>query len=114
MRKAAPGRGVRRPISKRRKFESLESRDLLSVVPAGFTETAVATALSSPTSMDIAPDGRVFIAQQNGVIRIVENDALLPTQFGKLTVDSSYEHGLLGITLDPNFETNHYLYVFYT
>ena len=74
----------------------------------------MAAAISSPTSLDIAHDGRVFVAQQNGVIRVIKNDAMLPTPFATLTTDSSDEHGLLGIALDPNFDTNHYIYVFYT
>src|SRR6185295_11256321 len=59
-------------------------------------------------------DGRAFVAQQNGIIRIIENDALVPTPFVSLSVDSSGERGLLGITLDPDFDHNHYLYVYYT
>jgi glucose/arabinose dehydrogenase len=102
---------------RRRKFafESLETRTLLTAtLPAGFTATQVASALTSPSAMAISDDGRVFIAQENGVIRVVKNDAILPTPFASLTVDSSGERGLLGIALDPNFDTNHYLYVFYT
>lgn len=96
------------------RFESLEDRRLLAVVPEGFTETQVAAKLSSPTALDVAPDGRVFVAQQNGVIRIIENDVLLPTPFASLAADGSGERGLEGITLDPNFATNHYVYVYYT
>ncbi len=95
-------------------YEALEAKTLLSTVPTGFTETQVAAAISSPSALDIAPDGRVFVTQQNGVIRVIKNDAMLSTPFASLTVDSSNEHGLLGIALDPNFETNHYIYVFYT
>ncbi|HEY2761091.1 MAG TPA: PQQ-dependent sugar dehydrogenase [Pirellulales bacterium] len=86
----------------------------MSTVPTGFTETRLAIALTSPTSLAISDDGRVFVAQENGVIRVVKNDTLLPTPFAMLTTDSSGERGLLGITLDPNFDSNHYVYVFYT
>src|SRR5262245_14784704 len=92
------------PQARRLVFETLEEKSLLAVLPAGFTETAVAAALSSPTALDIAPDGRAFVAEQNGAIRVVKNDALLPTPFASLTVDSKGERGLLGITLDPDFD----------
>jgi glucose/arabinose dehydrogenase len=95
-------------------FESLETKRLLASLPSGFTETRVASALSSPTSLDIAHDGRVFVAQQNGTIRIIKNDSLLSSSFAKITVDSNGERGLLGITLDPDFDHNGYLYVYYT
>src|SRR5829696_9059190 len=79
-------------------FESLEAKRLMTIVPTGFTETMVASALSSPTSLDTAHDGRVFVAQQNGVIRIVKNDGLSAVPFATLTTDSNGERGLLGIT----------------
>ena len=50
-------------------------------VPTGFNDRQLATGLTSPTSMTALPDGRVLIVQQNGVIRIAKNDALLATNF---------------------------------
>jgi glucose/arabinose dehydrogenase len=97
-----------------RRFESLEERRLLAVVPEGFTETTVAAQLSSPTALDIAPDGRVFVAQQNGVIRVIEDDVLLPQMFGQVAADGSGERGLQGITFDPHFEHNGFIYLYYT
>jgi len=64
--------------------------------------------------MAFAPDGRLFVCQQGGQLRVIKNGSLLSTPFVSLTVDSSGERGLLGIAFDPNFATNHYLYVYYT
>jgi glucose/arabinose dehydrogenase len=64
--------------------------------------------------MAFAPDGRLFVCQQTGALRVIENDVLLTTPFMTLTVSSSGERGLLGIAFDPNFTTNHFLYVYYT
>src|SRR5437867_10364202 len=64
--------------------------------------------------MAFAPDGPLFVCQQGGQLRVIKNDVLLSTPFVSLTVDSSGERGLLGIALDPNFTTNHYLYGYYT
>ena len=93
--------------------EALEPRNLLTV-PAGFAETIVATGLNSPTSMAVAPDGRAFIALQNGNVRVIKNGSLLPTSFVNVREDSREERGLLGITLDPDFAVNHYVYLYYT
>ena len=87
---------------------------LRATVPSGFTENEIADGLSSPSCLEIAPDGRVFVAQQGGVIRVIKDDVMLDTPFTTLTVDGSAERGLLGITLDPSFSTNHYVYVYYT
>jgi glucose/arabinose dehydrogenase len=84
-------------------------------LPAGFTEEQFGSNLSgSPTAMAFAPDGRLFVCQQGGQLRVIKNGSLLSTPFVNLPVDSSGERGLLGIAFDPNFATNHYLYVYYT
>jgi glucose/arabinose dehydrogenase len=84
-----------------------------TTVPTGFTDKLVAQ-VNNPTSMAIAPDGRIFVAQKGGKIRIIKNGQLLSKPFLTLTTDTSFFRGLLGITFDPNFSTNHYVYVFYT
>src|SRR5215216_6293260 len=84
-----------------------------ATLPAGFTETAI-NGLSNPTAMEIAPDGRIFVCQQGGSLRVIENGVLLATPFVTLSVDANGERGLLGIAFDPNFATNNFLYVYYT
>ena len=82
--------------------------------PPGFSEVVVAGGLNLPIALEFAPDGRIFVAEKNGAVRIIENGNLLPIPFAQLTVDSSVERGLLGLTLDPNFATNGNVYVHYT
>src|SRR5436190_10646771 len=82
-------------------------------LPTGFTEVQVGGNLSgSPTAMAFAPDGRLFVCQQGGQLRVIKNGVLLSTPFVTLTVDSSGERGLLGIAFDPNFATNNYVYLY--
>jgi glucose/arabinose dehydrogenase len=64
--------------------------------------------------MEFAPDGRLFVCLQAGQLRVIKNGSLLATPFLSLSVDSSGERGLLGVTFDPNFANNHYVYVYYT
>jgi glucose/arabinose dehydrogenase len=85
-----------------------------ATLPTGFTETRIVNGLASPTAMAFAPDGRLFVAQQNGQLRVIKNGTLLATPFLTLTVSSSGERGLLGVTFDPSFATNQYVYVYYT
>ncbi|UOQ74385.1 PQQ-dependent sugar dehydrogenase [Hymenobacter cellulosilyticus] len=82
--------------------------------PAGFNAVLVTNGISNPTAMAFAPDGRIFVCQQTGQVRVIKNGALLPTPFVSVAVNSSGERGLVGITLDPNFATNRYVYVYYT
>jgi glucose/arabinose dehydrogenase len=96
-------------------FTFASARATAATLPPGFVEAQVGGNLSgSPTAMAFAPDGRLFVCQQGGQLRVIKNGSLLSTPFVSLTVDSSGERGLLGIAFDPNFATNHYLYVYYT
>src|SRR5436190_1195165 len=94
--------------------ELLEPRRLFATVAAGFVAEQVLTGLSNPTAMDFAPDGRLFVTQQAGALRVVKNGALLATPFTTLTVDSAGERGLLGVAFDPNYSTNRFVYVYHT
>jgi glucose/arabinose dehydrogenase len=82
-------------------------------LPAGFSRTAVAEHLTGATTVAVAPDGRVFVCEQTGALRVVKNDHLLDAPFLTLKVDSTWERGLLGVAFDPDFAKNHFLYVNY-
>ena len=85
-----------------------------ATVPAGFTDTLVAGGLTDPTAMALAPDGRIFVCEQGGRLRVIKNGVLLSTPFLTVTVDSRGERGLLGVAFDPNFVSNQLIYVYYT
>ncbi|HET6889486.1 MAG TPA: PQQ-dependent sugar dehydrogenase, partial [Pyrinomonadaceae bacterium] len=85
-----------------------------ATVPPGFTDSLVAAGLTNPTAMALAPDGRIFVCEQAGTLRVIKNGVLLPTPFLTVTVDSSGERGLLGVAFDPNFVSNQLVYIYYT
>ncbi|GAB3956100.1 hypothetical protein GCM10028805_44900 [Spirosoma harenae] len=84
------------------------------VYPSGFSQVMVTNGLAYPTAMAFAPDGRIFVTEQAGNVRIIKNGALLPTSFVQVTTYSSAEAGLVGIVLDPDFAINKYVYLYYT
>src|SRR5438128_6784602 len=84
-----------------------------ATLPSGFSESVVATGVSSPTAMAFAPDGRLFVCQQNGQLRVLKNDRLLATPFLTVTTDSTGERGLLGVAFDPDFANNQLVYIYY-
>lgn len=84
-------------------------------VPQGFVETAVvASGISAATAMEFAPDGRIFVCQQTGEVRVIKNGVLLANPFVTFSVDSTGERGLLGLAFDPDFAINGYVYFYYT
>jgi glucose/arabinose dehydrogenase len=87
---------------------------IAQVYPANFSQVEVAVNISNPTVMTFAPDGRIFVAQQNGVVLVIKNGVKLATPALQLTVNSSGERGLIGMTLHPSFSTNGIIYLYYT
>jgi glucose/arabinose dehydrogenase len=83
-------------------------------VPAGFSHTEFAAGLPNGTAMAFAPDGRLFVCQQTGQLRVIEGGILVSTPFLTVNVDASGERGLLGIAFDPSFVSNYYVYIYYT
>ena len=68
------------------------------------------------SSMTFAPDGRMFFSEKRtGEVKIMKDDHLFSTPFVKISDLYDRDHeGLLGITLDPEFQSNHYVYVYCT
>lgn len=87
---------------------------MAATLPAGFSESVVASGIGNPTAMEFAPDGRLFVCQQGGQLRVIKNGVLLATPFLTVAVDSLGERGLLGVAFDPNFANNGWVYIYYT
>lgn len=79
----------------------------------GFVESLITDQFQSPTSLALAPDGRIFISEKGGAIRIIENGILLSTPFVTIEVDVYGERGLSSIILDQDFDDNGYVYAYY-
>ena len=84
---------------------------------SGFEESIVFSGLVQPTAVEFASDGRVFVAEKSGLIKVFDNltDAT-PTIVAdfRTKVHNYWDRGLLGMVLDPLFPTRPYLYIHYT
>lgn len=94
-----------------------------TALPAGLPDPGtaswqkIASGLADPTDLQDPGDGRLFVVQQPGVIRIIQNGQLLPQPFLDIRrrVDSQgSERGLLGLAFDPSYAANGRFYVDYT
>jgi len=86
-------------------------------MPPGFSDTTVVSGLTFPTAVRFAPDGRIFVAEKQGLIKVFDNlaDTTSSTYADLRTkVYNASDRGLLGIALDPNFITQPYVYALYT
>lgn len=95
---------------------------LLSLIPAVFAQEypelqvkveIVADNLTIPWSIDWLPDGTVLFTERNGNLRIIQQGILLQEPLLSLSV-GGVEGGLLGVTVDPNYSENNYIYLYYT
>ena len=84
--------------------------------PSGFATSLIAsTGLDEPSGFEIAPDGRIFILERAGKVKIVKNGQLLAQPFADLPSEASGDRGLIGIAFDPQFGVaNNFVYFYYT
>jgi glucose/arabinose dehydrogenase/PKD repeat protein len=86
-------------------------------LPEGFTDSVVLAGLTNPTVVEFSPDGRVFVAEKSGLIKVF--DSLLDPEASvfadlRTQVHNNGDRGLLGMALDPGFPATPYVYVLYT
>lgn len=82
--------------------------------PTRLTPSRIAGELLRPMEIEIAPDGRIFLIELAGKLRIVHPDTGAITEAGSLEVTTSQENGLIGIALAPDFATNSWIYLQYS
>lgn len=86
-------------------------------VPSGFQDQTVFGGLTNPTTLRFASDGRVFVAEKSGLIKVFDSlSDPTSTIFADLRtqVHNYWDRGLLGLALDPQFPANPWVYVLYT
>jgi putative heme-binding domain-containing protein len=93
----SPGEGVSGPLT----------------LPPGFKAEVVAAGLSGATALEVAPDGRIFVCEQAGTLRVIKQGKLLAAPFVKLPVDATWERGLIGVTVAPDFPRTPHVFVCY-
>ncbi len=70
--------------------------------------------IPQPMELEIAPDGRIFINEYNGALKIYHPDTKQLVEAGKLKVFTGQENGVLGFALDPKFAENGWIYCLYS
>ena len=82
-------------------------------LPDGFEVDTIATGLTGATALETAPDGRIFLCEQTGALRVVHDGKLLAEPAVTLPVTADWERGLIGVTVDPDFPRTPLVYVCY-
>jgi glucose/arabinose dehydrogenase len=87
---------------------------MVSALPADFERKDWVAGLTSPLAMKWSPDGRLFVLEQAGKVRVVKDGALLPTPFATVKAWVGHRESMLGVAFDPKFATNGYVYLYYS
>ncbi|GAA2586248.1 PQQ-dependent sugar dehydrogenase [Actinomadura fulvescens] len=93
------------------------TRAAAAALPANFQERAVLSGLTAPTNVEFAADGRIFVAEKSGIIKVF--DSLSDTTaevYADLRQETfnNWDRGMLGLALHPNFPSDPRVYVMYT
>src|ERR671920_2518430 len=89
----------------------------VATLPSGFQQGVVISGLSEPTNVEFSKDGRVFVAEKSGLIKVFDSlSDTTPTTFADLRtkVHNFWDRGLLGLALAPDFPKDPHVYVLYT
>ena len=91
------------------------NRGPATTLQTDFDDRMVAS-VDSPVDLAFTPDTRMLVATQLGQVRVYKGGQLLqsPALDFSGRICKSFSQGLLGVTVDPNFATNRYVYLFYT
>ena len=90
-----------------------ESRDGLPT-EASFEKVTLDDNTANPMELAVASDGRVFYVELGGAVKLYDPETGAVTKAADIPVHRGNENGLLGIAVDPDFETNHWIYLFYS
>jgi glucose/arabinose dehydrogenase len=91
--------------------------EAVAVLPDHFADDVVFSGLSAPTVVQFSPDGRVFVGEKRGVVKVFDSlTDTTPTTFVDLRTNTHnfWDRGLLGLALAPDFPADPSVYVLYT
>lgn len=85
-------------------------------LPRGFEQEAVANGLTKPTAFAFAPDGRIFVAEKAGVVRVIDGSGLQARPWLDISgkINTYFDRGLDGIAVDPRWPAAPYIYLAYS
>ncbi|MEO6454317.1 MAG: ThuA domain-containing protein, partial [Ginsengibacter sp.] len=108
--------GIQYAIGENKALDYSKSYAVKSPEDNRFTKTVLVNDLNEPMELAVAPDGRVFFSERAGKFYMYDpatQKTKLLRDFPAKAVDK-YLNGLIGVTLDPDFKNNNWLYVFYS
>lgn len=79
-----------------------------------FERTTLNSNLNEPTELAVFPNGKVIYVERKGKIWVYNPITKKNKVVGQMPVYTKFEYGLMGVGIDPNYEKNNWIYLFYT
>ena len=79
-----------------------------------FNKVVLASNLFEPTEFEMMPDGHILFIERRGRVRLLDQESGDIKEIAKLDVHTQFEHGLMGLALDPDYEQNNWIYLYYS
>lgn len=86
----------------------------LTPLESDFEHQVLGENFQEPMEIAPLPDGRILLVERAGAIHLFDPIQGTSSVIDTLAVNSNLEDGLLGLAVDPNFETNHWIYLYYS
>ncbi|RYU96532.1 ThuA domain-containing protein [Emticicia agri] len=96
------------------KLDYSKARSVRSPEENRFERTTLASNLNEPTELAVLPNGKVLFVERKGALKVWNPATKKVKLAGQMPVYTKFEYGLMGIGADPNYEKNHWIYLYYT
>ena len=106
--------GIKYAIGKQKRLNYSAARTPEQPDPTRFVKTVLANELTEPMELDMFPDGKIIFIERRGNIKLFNPATGLVTIAHRLPVYSEQEDGLMGLAIDPNYEKNNWIYLYYS
>ncbi len=106
--------GIQYAIGKKKRLDYTACRTPEQPDPTRFVKTVLASDLTEPMQFGMLPSGKILLVERRGAIKIFDPATGLINVVYKLPVYSKEEDGLMGLAIDPNWEQNHWIYLYYS
>jgi len=106
--------GLQYAIGKKKRLDYTACRTPEQPDPTRFVKTVLADELTEPMQFGMLPDGKILLIERRGAIKLLDTRTGLINVAYKLPVHSEEEDGLMGLAIDPKWEQNHWIYLYYS
>ncbi len=101
-------------LGDRQPLDYAHSRSVRMPEENRFERTILADSLDEPTELELLGDGKVLFAERKGAVKLYDPDVDAVRTIARIDVHTEFEDGLMGMSLDPDYANNHWIYLYYS